>query len=153
MEYDQIFTICYLFNEKGEVLLQKKARGFGQGKWNGPGGKKEKGETPEESMLREIWEETGVRLNSWEMRGELEFIFNATKQHFFSYVYISCNWSGEPKDRGEGEIKWFKPTEIPLPKMWDDDQYWLLDLLSGKQIKMRFYFDKDNKITDYKILK
>ena len=52
--------ICYIINDWGEVLLQKKARGFGVGKWNGPGGKLQAGETPEEACLREVKEETNL---------------------------------------------------------------------------------------------
>ena len=65
---------------------------------------------------------------------------------FFSYIYVSRDWAGNPRDGEEGELKWFSKKEIPLDKMWDDDKYWLPDLLHGKQIKMRFYFDKNQKI-------
>jgi 8-oxo-dGTP diphosphatase len=152
MKYVQIFNLCYLINQKGEVLLQKKARGFGKGNWNGPGGKREKGETNEESMLREIKEETGASLKNWKKRGELKFIFPHDNYNFFTYVYISYDWEGEPVNKGEGELKWFSQDKIPLDKMWDDDKYWLLDLLKGKLIKMEFYFDQNNKVVEHKRL-
>ena len=143
-------NLCYVINNKGELLLQRKARGFGQGKWNGPGGKIEKGETPEESVKREIKEETGLVIKNLEKAGELEFIFTCNPEwNNYCYVFICREYEGEPKDTGEGKLKWFKKEDIPLDKMWDDDQYWLMEALSGRQIKKRFYFDKNGKVLKY----
>ena len=143
-------NICYIFNDKGEVLLQKKARGFGKGKWNGPGGKIEKGETPEMSTIREVREETDIKISRLEKAGEIEFIF--TKDHGsnnYTHVYRAIEWQGEPRDRGEGELKWFKLDEIPLKQMWDDDKYWLPQVLAGGKVHMRFYFDEKGEVIRY----
>lgn len=70
-----IKNLCYIINAQGEVLFQFKHRGFGVGKWNGPGGKVEDGETLEQSVIREIKEETGLEVANLEKGGELEFYF------------------------------------------------------------------------------
>jgi 8-oxo-dGTP diphosphatase len=154
MEFPYITTICYLINKKGEVLLQNKARGFGQGKWNGPGGKVDPGETPEEAIIREVEEETGIKINKLIKRGEHEFIFpHDLSINNYTYIYISDNFEGEPENKGEGELRWYALDDIPLEKMWDDDRYWLKDALNGRQVDMRFYFNKDNKVEKFEEIK
>lgn len=149
-DYDFITNICYVFNRDGQVLLQRKARGFGQGKWNGPGGKKEKGESIEDSVKREVLEETCLEILNPRIRGELGFVFPDKKDSFFSYVFVVTEFQGEPKDTGEGVLKWFDLDNIPLEEMWDDDRYWLKRVLGGEYLKMKFYFDKEGRVDKYK---
>ncbi len=151
-KYNFIASICYVFDSRGRVLLQKKSRGFGQGKWNGPGGKKEPWEDIEESVKREVREETGLKILDPSIRGELDFVFPRQEERFFSYVFLVQNFQGEARDRGEGELKWFEIEDIPLEKMWDDDRYWLKRLLGGEYIKMKFYFDDKGKVKRYEDL-
>lgn len=149
----KVSNICYILNKEDKVLLQKKARGFGEGKWNGPGGKSEAGETPEDAVRREVKEETGIILGEINKAALLEFIYlNKASCNFISYVYICNDFKGVPVDMGEGELRWFKKEEVPLDYMWDDDKYWLLDVLNGKFIKKRFYFDYNNKVMKYEDL-
>lgn len=150
MKFPYTTTLCYIFNGKGEVLLQKKARGFGEGKWNGPGGKVDSGETPEATAIREVEEETEIKIKELEEAGVLEFVFTANQEaNNYTYVYRAFKWEGEPKNTGEGKLKWFKKEEIPLAKMWDDDQYWLLTVLGGGSVYKRFYFDANGKVMKY----
>ncbi len=109
MIFPFIANLCYIFNDKNEVLLQCKSRGFGVGKWNGPGGKQDKGETIKEATSREIKEETGVIVRNLKKMGELEFVFvDNEESNFLTHVFICNDWEGEPKDMGEGELRWFK---------------------------------------------
>jgi len=141
-----IANLCYILNNNGEVLLQCKSRGFGAGKWNGPGGKQDPGETTEEAAIREVKEETDITVRNLKKMGELEFVFiDNEKSNFLTHVFICRDWEGSPKNLGEGGLKWFKIEEVPLDKMWDDDQYWLKPLLNGEYQHKRFYFDKDGK--------
>jgi 8-oxo-dGTP diphosphatase len=146
MKFPYKVNICYIINEKGEVLLQKKRRGFGEGNWNGPGGKIEPGETPEEATIREIKEETDLTVRNLEKMAELEFIFPDESSNNYCHVFISTDFEGDPKDMGEGELQWFKKEDVPLDKMWDDDKYWLMDVLNGKHINKRFYFNNQGRV-------
>lgn len=120
------------------------------GNWNGPGGKVDLGETPEEGAIREVWEETGIKITKIEKAGELEFIFkNNYDSNNYTHVFRALEWSGEPEDKGEGELRWFEPDKIPLDKMWDDDQYWLPEVLSGAEVHKRFLFDNNSKVEEW----
>ncbi len=135
-------NLCYIVNSKAEVLLQYKRRGFGEGKWNGPGGKTEPGETIEQAVVREVKEETGLEVKNLKKLAELEFFFTGKDEwNQMVHVYLTKDYSGEITVSDEGELKWFKIDEIPYDKMWQDDIFWLPDILAGKFKKMRFYFD------------
>jgi 8-oxo-dGTP pyrophosphatase MutT (NUDIX family) len=105
-----------------------------------------------ESACREVLEETGIVIKDLEQRGELEFIFPDQSINNYTHVFIAKEWEGEPVDGGEGELRWFKISELPLDKMWDDDKYWLPRLLAGEKIHRRFYFDENNKIDRFEEL-
>lgn len=148
-EFPYRVNICYLI-KGGEVLLQHKRRGFGQGKWNGVGGKIAPDESPEAGTRREVREETTIAAGPLEKVGTLEFIFT-TKPEWNNYchVYLCREFSGEPADTGEGELKWWPIDAVPLDAMWDDDRYWLPQALAGEKLDMRFYFDAEGKVIRY----
>jgi 8-oxo-dGTP diphosphatase len=132
------------------ILLQKKSKGFGEGKWNGPGGKVEEGESPRECVQREVLEETGMEISDAELWGELEFIFpHQQEDNFYCYVFVSRKYQGDPEDKGEGELRWFAKEEMPLDEMWDDDRYWLPEMLDGDFVHKRFYFDRNNRVRSH----
>jgi len=145
-----IKNLCYIINGNGEVLLQFKRRGFGIGKWNGPGGKVEPGETIEQAVIREVKEETGIDVVNPEKMAELEFYFIGKEEwNQMADVYVAKNYSGEIAESDEGELKWFKFNEIPYDEMWDDDPYWLPNILAGEFMKMKFYFNHESKLQKY----
>jgi len=72
---NNIKNLCYLINNHGEALLQFKRRGFGVGKWNGPGGKVETGEELEQAVIREVKEETGLEASDLKKWPSWSFIF------------------------------------------------------------------------------
>jgi len=73
---NNIKNLCYLINNQGEVLLQFKRRGFGVGKWNGPGGKVETGEELEQAVIREVKEETGLEASDLKKNGRAGVLFS-----------------------------------------------------------------------------
>lgn len=150
MNFPYTVNLVYIFNDRGEVLLQKKARGFGAGNWNGPGGKVEPGETPAAGAMREVWEETDLKIRRLETAGELEFVFpHKEADNNYTYVFRALEWAGRPLDKGEGELRWWPINKIPLDNMWDDDRYWLPEVLAGGYVHKRFYFDVNSKVTKH----
>ncbi|ROT75660.1 putative 7,8-dihydro-8-oxoguanine triphosphatase [Penaeus vannamei] len=90
-----------MFIREGEkILLGYKKRGFGQGRWNGFGGKVEPGETPEQAAIRETKEEAGVDLSvgAVEKVGELEFTFEGEDILMHVMVYASGSYQGTPAE-------------------------------------------------------
>ncbi|MDD4902789.1 MAG: NUDIX domain-containing protein, partial [Patescibacteria group bacterium] len=94
MNFPYIVNLNYILNDRGEVLLQKKARGFGKGNWNGPGGKLKPGESPADSARREVLEETGIIIKDLEQRGEIEFVFIDGSINNHTYVFVTRDWEG-----------------------------------------------------------
>lgn len=115
------------------VLLGLKKRGFGEGKFNGFGGKLESGETLEESAVRELKEECGLvsKLADLKWRGCLTYIYNTKPKAMEVNVFDLQNWEGDPIETEEMKPRWFEHQAVPLSSMWADDEFWLLQYLEG----------------------
>lgn len=148
-------TVCtLLFLVKGdEVLLAHKKRGVGQGYWNGAGGKLEPNETWNQAVIRECEEEICVTPIEFELRGILNFDFyhDGEQQLMYGQVYLCTKWKGEPTETEEMKPKWFKIKDVPLSQMWDDDKYWLHELLSGQTVNAYFKLDKNDRVTEHEV--
>lgn len=140
-------TLLFLLREdKKEILLAMKKRGFGEGKWNGVGGKVEEGETVEQAVIREAQEEIGVGLDEKDLvqRGELFFSFDAPDEARLRVrIFTTTCWEGTPAESEEMSPKWFSFEDVPYNDMWVDDPHWLPELLSGKNIHGEFRFTAD----------
>jgi 8-oxo-dGTP diphosphatase len=134
---------CYIFND-GKVLLQKKARGFGEGKWNPPGGKLKFAESPERAAVREVNEETGLEVKDLKNVGVLNIIDEGGRA-FSVYVFITEDFSGVPVNKGEGELKWFDANNIPTDEMWDDVAIWFPHVMKGKKFRGDILYSKGFK--------
>lgn len=143
-------TLCEIID--GENLLLKRAsRGVSRGKWNGLGGKIEENETVEESLVREVFEESGLIIKTLLKHGEVTF-FKGGSPFFKVHIFSTKKIEGSLRQSDEGEIKWFNTNEIPYEEMWPDDKFWLPALLDGKKFEGVFYFDEKMKeILKYKL--
>ena len=149
----KVLTLC-IVHQGDQVLLGMKKRGFGEGRWNGFGGKVHEGENIEEAMLRELEEETGLRLTAFEKRGVLEFQYqNDENKIHETHLFCATEFEGEPQESEEMRPQWFSVNEIPLESMWPDDRYWLPLFLEGKRFKGEFLFQDFNTILEYKVEK
>ena len=127
------------------VLLIRKKRGLGAGKINGPGGKLEPGETPEQCAVRETREEVGLGVSELVAAGELSFQF-ADGYSTHVYVYRTEHFSGEPVETEEALPFWVDIERMPYDEMWSDDRYWLPMLFAGSPFNGRFLFDGDRLV-------
>ena len=146
----KILTLC-LIEREGELLLGLKKRGFGEGRWNGFGGKLAVGETIEQAARREVREESGLEVGSLTVRGVLEFIFQDNPECLEVHLFGAQDFSGEPTETEEMLPAWWKTDALPYDQMWPDDRHWLPLYLDGKNVKGRFLFENQDRILDFEI--
>ncbi len=126
--------------------------GHGKGKWNGFGGKVEKGETIENAAKREMREESGIKIKEMNKLGVLEFESKNNPEILEVHIFYVEEFEGVPAESDEMKPKWFDVDEIPLDQMWPDDRYWLPLFLERKRFKGKFSFDETDKIIDFSLL-
>lgn len=135
-------TLMFVVDRKrGEVLLIRKKRGLGKGKINGPGGKMDPGETPVECAVRETQEELGVTAEGAVKHGELWFEFTDGLK-MLVHVFLAESHEGEARETEEAIPRWTALAELPFGEMWEDDRFWLSELLTeGATFTGKFRFD------------
>ncbi|WP_408957026.1 8-oxo-dGTP diphosphatase [Natrinema sp. 74] len=126
-------------NADRDVLLIEKRRGLGEGWHNGPGGKCEPGETPQECAIRETREEVGLAVRDLEKAGELTFLLDGA-DHTVCHVYRTTSFDGEPTPSTEARPEWVPVDDVPYDQMWDDDHLWLPGVLEGRTVSAEFRF-------------
>ena len=123
-------TLCYVLRGDEVLMLHrvKKKNDVNQDKWIGIGGKFEENETPDECLLREAYEETGLTLTSWQCRGVVTFLTNGPWEGEYMYLFTADSFEGALKECDEGDLQWVSRDFLDgLPK-WEGDQIFL-DLL------------------------
>ena len=126
------------------MCLAQKKRGFGAGYWNGYGGKIEMDETPKQSAVREVREESSVTVNKQNLShvANLKFYFVDGAEVNVA-AYIATKWEGEPWETEEMTPRWFSISDLPYEAMWESDCEWLPKILSGKKVVGEIYFEAD----------
>lgn len=147
-------TICLLRRED-KVLLAMKKRGFGVGKWNGPGGKPNDGESVEQAVVREVQEEISVTPLLLQKVAVLDFYFpDVPIEKDWDQqvvVFTTDKWEGEPTESEEMTPKWFKVEEVPYYQMWPDDIHWMPKVFAGQKVKAEFIFSGEGELKKYKM--
>ncbi len=137
-------VICFIIKDE-KILLIRKKRGFGAGKINGPGGKVEADEQPIDAAVRETIEEIGVRPEYPQKKAELFFHFTyGLDLHVI--VFTSQSYTGTVTETEEAAPFWCSIEDIPFNQMWEDDIFWLPEVISGKYCRGYFTFDDDEKL-------
>ena len=141
----KILTLAYLLTND-TICLAVKKRGFGEGNWNGYGGKVEEGETIEEAVVREISEESGVFVAAGDLEkiAIIEFFFK-DGGHLEVHTFFVRTWNGEPVETEEMKPQWFLYSDIPYENMWADDVHWLPRALQGERLWGKVWFKEDGK--------
>ena len=141
-------TLVFVFRDD-EVLLINKKTGLGKGTVNGPGGKVDEGETPEQAAARECQEELHIEVSDLEYCGEHRFQF-IDGYSIHVWVYRTRSFTGVPTETREAQPFWSRIDQIPFDQMWEDDRYWLPMMIRGERFKTRWIFDGD-RMVDYAI--
>jgi ADP-ribose pyrophosphatase YjhB (NUDIX family) len=137
--------------KRNKILLGMKKRGFGEGRWNGFGGKVENRETITDAAKREVFEECKIKAEKIEKRGIITFIFEGDEKELEVHIYIIKKFSKTPTETDEMKPQWFDLDKIPFSKMWPDDPLWMPYFLAGKKFTGTVYFKDHNTITSHNI--
>ena len=122
-------TLCYVIRGDQVLMLHrvKKKNDVNKDKWIGIGGKFEAEESPDECLLRECREETGLRLTSWQCRGVVTFLQEGGEGEYM-YLFTAEEFEGNLHDCPEGDLQWVSREFLYRLPMWEGDRIFL-DLL------------------------
>lgn len=143
-------TLVLLFNDKNQILLGMKKRGFWAGKRNGFGGKPHGSETAKEAALRELEEESGIYLEPEQIRqlGLLHFFFDWKPEWNKDCYVFKGHYAGDFHETEEMLPQWRDIDQIPYDKMRDADKIWIQNIINNQTFEMEFTFDENTKLID-----
>lgn len=139
-------TLCYIEKDGKYLMLHRisKKNDVNRDKWIGVGGKFEYGEAPEECLLREVEEETGLKLERYRFRGVLTFLCDSQSPEYI-FLYTADRFSGELKECDEGVLEWVEKEKIHNLTLWEGDRV-MFRLLEERDsvfsLKLRYEGDK-----------
>lgn len=124
-------TLCYIEQDGKYLMLHrtKKKKDINKDKWIGVGGHAKEGEGPEECLLREVKEETGLTLTSYRFRGLITFISNECELELMC-LFTADEFTGELITCNEGDLAWVDKTQVPGLPTWSGDAIFLKQILS-----------------------
>ena len=119
-------TLCYITRGNDVLMLHrvKKKNDLNQDKWIGVGGKFEGEETPDECLLREAREETGLNLTSWRCRALVTFLSDVWEGEYM-YLFTADGFEGTLKECDEGDLQWVSREFLDALPKWEGDKIFL----------------------------
>lgn len=128
----KLSTLCYIEQNGRYLMLHRtvKKNDVNKDKWIGVGGHFEKGESPEECLLREVKEETGYTLTSWKYRGIVTFLYGEDVAEYMS-LYTAEGFEGDAIPCDEGELEWVEKKKIQELDIWEGDKIFFRLLEEG----------------------
>lgn len=136
---NKLTTLCYIEQDDCYLMLHRirKKNDANAGKWIGVGGHFEEGESPEECLLREVYEETGLKLTSYRLRGIITFVSDEWGSEYM-HLYTADGFEGDlaaaMDNCKEGVLKWVPKKEVFDLPLWEGDKIFLNLLLEKENI-------------------
>ena len=120
-------TLCYITRGQDVLMLHrvKKQNDINKDKWIGIGGKFLEGESPDECLLREALEETGLTLTQWRCRGVVTFLTDGPWDGEYMYLFTADGFEGQLKECDEGELAWVSRDFLDSLPKWEGDAIFL----------------------------
>ena len=128
----------------------KKANDIHDGKWNGLGGKFEAGETPEECVVREVYEESGLSIRSPKLCGLLMFP-KFKGQDWYVFVFTASEFSGDLIDSPEGKLEWIRDEDVLGLNLWASDHIFMPWIQEGRFFSAKFEYE-GNEMCEYDVV-
>ena len=145
-------TLCYIEKDEKYLMLHrtKKENDLNKNKWIGVGGKFEDKESPEECVIREVKEETGLTLNSYQLRSIVTFVSNEWETEYM-YVFTSDDFYGELKKCNEGELEWISKEKVRNLPTWEGDKIFLDRILNDASFFTAKVEYEGEKLVNYSV--
>ncbi len=126
-------SLCYIYRGDEVLMLHRtrKENDINRDKWIGLGGKFEEGESPEDCVLREVREETGLVLTSWQYRGIVTFVSDRYETEYM-HLFTADGFTGEMTACDEGEPAWIRRDMLDTLPQWEGDRIFLRLLEEGE---------------------
>lgn len=142
----KLTTICYIEKDGKYLMLHrtKKENDQSHNKWLGVGGKFEENESPDECILREVKEETGLTLLSYRLRGVMTFVSDVWETEYM-FIYTADRFEGELTECNEGELLWVEKSAVLDLNLWEGDVLFLKRLIEDEKfftIKVQYQGEK-----------
>lgn len=139
-------TLCYIEKEDSYLMMHrvKKEKDINKDKWVGVGGHFEDGESPEECLLREVWEETGLKLTSFRLCGIVTFATDVYPTEYM-FLYTADGYVGEITECNEGNLEWVQKKDVYDLPIWEGDKVFfrlLEEDVPVFSLKLRYEGDK-----------
>ncbi len=140
-------TLCYIENGRNEYLMLhrvKKKDDMNQDKWLGVGGKFEDKESPEECVLREVYEETGLTLTDYRYRAVITFSSDRWETEYM-HLFTATGYEGEIKDCDEGNLEWVPKSKVQDLPIWEGDKLFfrLIDDRKSPFFSLKLHYEGD----------
>ena len=145
-------TLCYIEKDDKYLMLHrtKKKNDINKDKWLGIGGKFEEGESPEECIVREVMEETGLKLNSYQLRTIVTYVSTNWETEYM-YVFTSNDFTGDLIECNEGDLQWIDKKEVTKLNTWEGDKILVEKLQNDSSFfTVKFEYDGD-KLVKYNL--
>jgi 8-oxo-dGTP diphosphatase len=146
----KIAVLCYIRKNGKTLMMHRNSRPEDMhfGKWNAPGGKIEPGETPEECVLREVFEETALSVESPCMKGVLTFPAFDGKEDWYVYVFTAEKFSGVlKKSCHEGDLFWIDDKDLMNLSLWEGDRIFMKWLDGNRFFSGKFVYSPSGMIS------
>ena len=139
-------TLCYIEKDGCWLMLHrvKKKNDLNHDKWIGVGGKFKEGESPEDCLLREVGEETGLTLTDYRFRGLVTFVSDEAPTEYM-HLFTATGFTGALRDCDEGTLEWVPIPQVETLPLWQGDKLFLRLLQTVKDffsLKLRYAGDQ-----------
>ena len=141
-------SLCYIEKDDKYLMLHrtKKKNDINKDKWLGIGGKFEEGESPEECIVREVMEETGLKLNSYQLRTIVTYVSTNWETEYM-YLFTSDDFTGELIECNEGDLQWIDKKEVTKLNTWEGDKIFVEKIQNDSNFfTVKFEYDGDKLI-------
>ncbi len=141
----KLATLCYVRDKKNHTTLMlhrvKKENDVHKDKWNGLGGKFELGESPEECVIREIYEESGLKITNPKMKGFITFPLFDGVDDWYVFLFVADEFTGTLIDSAEGCLEWVPTDKLLELPLWEGDKIFIPWLEDDKFFSAKFVYE------------